>query len=109
MNILSLVALSVMFAVGALFLMLFFALKICVQRFGILIKRPYWLLFCVSLGFMVPPFARDLALDHGQAMSLFDILMACAWICGAIGLAVSLCWMAIAGVFSFSSWIKHKH
>ena len=109
MNILSLVALSLMFAVGALFLMSVFALKKCVQRFAGFIKRPYWLLFCVSLGFMVPPFALDLVLDHGQAMSLFDILMASAWTCGAIGLAVSLCWMAIAGVLSFSAWIKHKY
>ena len=109
MNILSLVALSLMFVVGALFLLSVFALKICVQRFAGFIKRPYWLLFFVSLGFMVPPIALDLVLDHGQAMSLFDIIMACAWTCGAIGFAVSLCWMVIAGVFSFSDWRKHKH
>jgi hypothetical protein len=105
MNILSLVALSLMFVVGALFLTIFFTLKICVQRFAGFIKRPYWLLFLVSLAFMLLPLLLGGDRDF---KSLFDVLVACIFTCGAIGFVVSMFWMATAGFLSLFRQLKCK-
>ena len=118
MNILSFVALSLMLVVGALLFVSVFGLKICVQRFARshdlhcagFIQRPYWLLFFVSLVFVVPPFIFDcLRDDDGYAESLLNLLIGSFGGSGAIGLAVSLFWMAIAGFLSLFRQLKFKH
>jgi hypothetical protein len=98
MNILALIALSLMLVAGALLFTSVLVLKICVQRFAHshdlrfagFIQRPYWLLFIVSLVFMVPLFVFDcLRGDSGCGESLLDLLIGSICSCGAIGLVVS--------------------
>jgi hypothetical protein len=114
MNTLGLVALGLMLVAGALLLVSVFGLRICVQhfarshdlRFASFIQQPYWLLFVVSIVFMLPPFVLD---GDGGFKSLFDILAACIFTSGAIGFVVSLFWMAIAAFLSLFRQFKFKH
>jgi Na+/proline symporter len=118
MNTLALVAFGLLLVAGALLLVSFFGLRICVQRFARshdlhfagFIQRPYWLLFAVALVFMVPPFVFGcLVDDDGNGESLLDLLIGSIFASGAIGFVVSLFWMAIAGFLSLFRQLKFKH
>ena len=118
MNTQALVGLGLLLVDGALFLISFFGLRICVQRFASshdlrfadFIQRSYWLLFIVSLVFVVPPFLFScLVDDDGSGESLSELLIASIGASGAIGLVVSLFWMATAGFLSLFRQLKIKH
>ena len=109
MNTLALVALGLLLVAGAILLILFFGLRICVQRFARshdlhfagFIQQPYWLLFVVALVFMVPPFVFGCLVDYDRnGESLLDLLIGSIFASGAIGFVVSLFWMATAGFLS---------
>ena len=118
MNTVGLIALGLMLVAGALLLISFFGLRICVKRFARshdlrfadFIQRSYWLLFVVSLVFIVPPFVFGcLVDDDGNAESLSELMISSIFASGAIGFVFSLFWMATAGFLSLFRQLKFKH